>query len=824
MNDLSKKMIERQDWFCYYGLVNLDSSIGVLEKCKCEESIKYNQILEIIAKENIETLRNYSIKNLMHVLTAYQMENKDKEKILQIISEKMDNGEKFYTEEITKGFFMKQYSMANVEFSKMDKKLEQKVKEDILKRTEKVKGTNCEKLMEYFTFYTDVSNFLTYFEDGIFTDEKVSILEEIIKENQKALSHTNFAIFKDEIYGVLGKDFIKYLVKFPNLSTQIDILSKANPTLLQVISEQIQSKSDLRDNLNLISEMIKYFTNNCYNIEVKKLTKDVSKNLIDATLRNNKSKRDSMIINIPYSQDYEERLENIFKEEYDMAKSYDENNLNIGYNGKTFEMPIGTSKLDILKNIYLNKYLSMSLKEAEIIVEMYGEDVDKLKSEKGKSLIRNIKDILDFQNEEKMDFSMQHNRNSQEINDIKQELEQEYALSYTTELNKTEEELLKSNNKKIIHYQGKNIIQIEATEEFSMLVHSTDTGFINETKIENQESFKQKWKNNSSKFNHIISMSYINQDFLGMAPVGNNGVIYGFTSIDNKNIRLMGNTDINTYSNEFGYDSSQKKYLTAKSMPYNSRRVYNEFGIERKQTNPDYVLIFDDSSETNINNAYKAASDWNIPIVRIDKEKVKDRQITRLEKLRQDFEETKDPGKLQELLNTYETNMAGWLLNRKKDEQDTSFTQTINNERFRQDFEEEYTKIVTTLDMYLENLKNNKELSQDLITIMKIVLKENDLYENSDKQKPISKTQSTINSIDIIEKIDKTMEMLGMGDYTVDKDNIPRTSEYEKRISMQQFVRNALGKERITYEDVTLAENQVTQDKTKENEKNVGNR
>ena len=122
MNDLSKKMIERQDWFCYYGLVNLDSSIGVLEKCKCEESIKYNQILEIIAKENIETLRNYSIKNLMHVLTAYQMENKDKEKILQIISEKMDNGEKFYTEEITKGFFMKQYPMPKCEFQKMIKK------------------------------------------------------------------------------------------------------------------------------------------------------------------------------------------------------------------------------------------------------------------------------------------------------------------------------------------------------------------------------------------------------------------------------------------------------------------------------------------------------------------------------------------------------------------------------------------------------------------------------------------------------------------------------------------------------------------------------
>ena len=33
MKELSKNFIERQDWFCYYGINTIDSSIGVLDHC-----------------------------------------------------------------------------------------------------------------------------------------------------------------------------------------------------------------------------------------------------------------------------------------------------------------------------------------------------------------------------------------------------------------------------------------------------------------------------------------------------------------------------------------------------------------------------------------------------------------------------------------------------------------------------------------------------------------------------------------------------------------------------------------------------------------------
>lgn len=284
----------------------------------------------------------------------------------------------------------------------------------------------------------------------------------------------------------------------------------------------------------------------------------------------------------------------------------------------------------------------------------------------------------------------------------------------------------------------------------------------------------------------------------------------------------MENTDINTYSNEFGYSASQKKYLTAQSMPYNSRRLYSEVGVERSKTNPDYVIIFDDSTEQAIKNAYKAATEWDIPVILLDKEKIKDRQIERLEELKKNFEETRNPDKLHELLNTYETNMAGWLLNRKQDEQDQSFTKSINNERFREEFDEEYSKITSTMENYLEGFEQNHESTQDLVRAMQIVLQEHDLYETCDKVKLISKTQSTIKTEKIIEKINETMERVGMQEYIVDEENIPTKKQYD--ISIQNLLKNALREVQIGIEDVRDAEAQLAKDKSRESEKVVPNR
>lgn len=809
MKELSKRFIERQDWFCYYGINTIDSSIGVLDHCNGNKELRYREILELISKEKVEQLRQYSIKNLMHIIGNNRLNEEYRNKIIQLISEKMDNGEIFYTEENTTEVFMKPVSQSNLEFSKMDKTLQEKVKKDILERRDKVEGENYKEILKYFTRYTDMSNFLYCYEQGIFTDEKIGTLEKALKENSKALVNTNFAIFKDEIYKTFGEECILYALKFPNLSIQLDILAKENPKLMQIVANKVSQKQELSESLNLAGSLIKYFTNNCYEINVDRLTEEISANLIDSALRNNKSKRDGKIITVPYSENYENDLEEKFNEEYKKTINYDESKEYFG-NKET--------KLDKLKNLYLNKYFSISIKEANSILEMYAVDIEKLNSEKGKNLIHSITKILDIQNIEEMDFSKFHNQNIEEIEEIKSEMEREYALSYTEELARTKEDLANVQKQVIIEHGGKKILQIEPGENFNLLVHSTDAGFISEGKLNENENLKEKWKTSDNTFNHIISMTYVNQDFMGMAPVGENGVMYGFTSVDNKNVRMMGNTDINTFSNEFGYSAVQKKYLTAKSMPYNSRRVYSEVAIERKETKPDYVIIFEDATEKNIENAYKAATDWNMPVVLLNKEKIKDNQIQRLEKIRKDFEETKDPEKLHELLNTYETNMAGWLLNRKTDEKDESFTQMISHERFREDFENEYNNITKTIDEYLEGFNINDDRTEELVRAMQIVLEEQDLYEECDQKKPISKTQNTIRTVELIEKINNTMERVGAEEYTIDKQNIPTKKQYDNLIKI------ALGKEKIGIEDVMEAEAQLAKDKMREANRNDPNR
>lgn len=324
MKELSKNFIERQDWFCYYGINTIDSSIGVLDHCNGNKELRYSQILELMSKEEIENLRQYSIKNLMHIIGNTRVNEENRNKIIQIISEKIDNGESFYTEENTIEAFMKPLSQSNFEFSKMDKALQEKVKQNILERRDKVQGTDYEQILKYFTKYTDMSNFLYYYEQGIFTDEKILSLERAIEENPKALVNTNFAIFKDEIYKNFGEEFILYALKFPNLSIQLDILSKENPKLMQIVADKVNENKELSDSVNLVGQLIKYFTNNCYEINIENGVEEVKENLIDSALRNNKSKRDGKIISIPYSEDYSKKLEEKFKEEYEKILKYDE--------------------------------------------------------------------------------------------------------------------------------------------------------------------------------------------------------------------------------------------------------------------------------------------------------------------------------------------------------------------------------------------------------------------------------------------------------------------------------------------------------------------
>ena len=674
MSELSEKFVEKQDWFCYYGVMTIDKSIGILDRCNEEGSIRNAEIFERMSQEEDEVLKQFSIKNLMHILSGHNISDENRQRIIQIISEKVEH-EPFYSEDLMKdGVFLVPLFYGDLEFSKLTKELGDKIKTSVLERGKALKGTNCEKIASRFETVIDYASFLSCFEKGEFSDEKVAIIEKALEHNPQALRHVNFSIFQDNIYSVLGSEFVSYAMKFPNISAQITLLSRENPALLKLIGDRIKETPNLDDGRNLIDDLVQYCTNNCYKINPSEIQNPAE--LVDAALRNNKSKRDNGVIMVPFSAHYKQDLEKALDEDYEKITKEEREEFGTYYYGINFSLPGNPSKLDVIKNIYFNKYFSMSLEEAKKLISMYGQNMDSMQLASGKSLLQKIQNVLDFEDESQMDFSGDINLYSEELEKIKQLMGKEYALSYTSELQQTQENIESEQEKTTIDYNGKTITQLKAPENFSLLVHSTGAGFVNANKVAEKESYKAKWTDNDKQFNHIISMSYINQDFMGMAPVEGSGVIYGFNSINDDAIRLMGDTDINTYSNEFGYSSSQRKYLTANAMPYHSRRVYNEFGVERAETTPDYVLLFDDSTEENVQSAYKAAADWNIPVVFMDKSAIKDRQVENLETLRQEFEQTGDIEKLKALLNTYETNMAGWLLNRKTDEEDKSYTRS----------------------------------------------------------------------------------------------------------------------------------------------------
>lgn len=674
MSELSEKFVEKQDWFCYYGVMTIDKSIGILDRCNEEGSIRNAEIFERMSQEEDAVLKQFSMKNLMHILSGNNISNENRQRIIQIISEKVEH-EPFYSEDLMKdGVFLVPLFYGDLEFSKLTKELGNKIKISVLERGKALKGTNCEKIASRFETVIDYASFLSCFEKGEFSDEKIEIIERALSNNPQALRHVNFSIFQDNIYNVLGSEFVSYAMKFPNISAQITLLSRENPALLKLIGDRIKETPNLDDGRNLIDDLVQYCTNNCYKINPSEIQNPAE--LVDAALRNNKSKRDNGVIMVPFSAHYKQDLEKALDEDYEKITKEEREEFGTYYYGINFSLPGNPSKLDVIKNIYFNKYFSMSLEEAKKLISMYGQNMNSMQLASGKSLLQKIQNVLDFEDESQMDFSGDINLYSEELEKIKQLMGKEYALSYTSELQQTQENIESEQEKTTIDYNGKTITQLKAPENFSLLVHSTGAGFVNANKVAEEESYKAKWTDNDKQFNHIISMSYINQDFMGMAPVEGSGVIYGFSSVDDDDIRLMGDTDINTHSNEFGYSSSQRKYLTANAMPYHSRRVYNEFGLERAETTPDYVLLFDDSTEENVQSAYKAAADWNIPVVFIDKSAIKDRQVENLETLRQEFEQTGDTEKLKALLNTYETNMAGWLLNRKTDEEDKSYTRS----------------------------------------------------------------------------------------------------------------------------------------------------
>lgn len=565
---------------------------------------------------------------------------------------------------------------------------------------------------------------------------------------------------------------------------------------------------NLPDNYDEIEILTEFFTKKCFEIDVSKLQEGDLEGIIDCAYVNAASKKDSDVINIDFQKNYREKLSQEYDARYESAESIDEK-----------------------RNVYFNKKFGMSLNMARKMIEDYASDLEniQLTSEQRKFFDEIIK-AIDIENEEELDTlysSFDMGYRPEEVFEIKHSVAKQCAITYVDSFKNTNGRidvlLEKQDNEAVqdIEFEGKTIKRIKLAGNFDILVHSTDAEFIREREENENVDFPKQWRTGDDKSNHIISMSYINQDFLGCAPVGSKGVMYGFSKLPQDKIKLMGVTDINTYSRNFAYSSKTRKYMSAKTLPYSSRRVYNEFGIEREGTIPDYVILFDDASKEVKKNSYRAASQFEKPVLYIDKKEIEQQQLGNIESMLEEFQKNRDPEILKQILNTYETNVAGWLLNR-NGEEDKSHTMSIDNSRFKDDFDQMWKKIENVINQYISIEENSTKTNpnvDELRRVMTILLEERDLYQGSEEVKPISKTKMSYDAVSIIQKVNKSLEQLGGKEYTVNLENIPTATQY--KISMQEIVRNALGQAKITSQDVATADIAKGADKTGKKEEEM---
>lgn len=767
--ELIKKIIEEQDIVALYTYDGFNKSLGIMQEYS--KGILYSGLKKFIL-QNSEMLKKFTTKNL-YTLLASTYDESEKQMINEQIAERLKK-EEFFCEDIDSEVFLHPIHTYD-SYGKIDKDVRNKINIELEKQLKEL-GKEYEIIDKNIKNYPDAANFLKYYKDGIFNNDKIAMINKFIEKDSKALEYMNFGIFKDNIFEI-GSEFCEYISKFPTISYQLIFLEEKSPEIFKKISERFKNYNDIKENLDEIEVLITYCARNAFDLKEKNIEIE---DLLECAYRNS---NEFKLINVECGEGYKKRLNQELDKQYTNAKDIKE-------------------KL----NIYMNKKYSLSLSGAKDLLKDFGTDIENLElSEETKKLFLELGEIVNLEDEKEIDRLFKENEmtySTIQVKKIKNEIAKECAKDFSKELNNTDEKIKNKikNNENVanIEYKGKKIPCVKLKENFNLLVHSTDAEFVN-TK-NSVENFAEDWSSGKDKKNHIISTTYINQDFLGMAPVAKNGVRYAFSNLEKSKLKLMGVTDLNTYSNSFAYDSVKRQYMSSKTLVYNSRRVYSEFGIEREGTIPDYVVICDDDLPEVIENSYKAASQFEISIIYINKAEIEKEQIKNLEDMLGKFRNTKDTEVLHKLINTYETNMAGWLLNRSDEIQDDkSHTANVDNTRFKEDFKQIQSQIEDTVKEYFKESKENKISDNKISEIISILLDEIELYEGCEETKPISKTRVSFNVQELLQEANKTLDDIGKSELKVDLDAKMTSKQYKKKI--QEFVKNALnGEELITTE------------------------
>lgn len=236
--EVIKKIIREQDLVSIYALRGgyINTAIGILEQYSKEPKIKHSDLSKFIV-ERKEILDNFSTPNLLNIL--FKMDREKSPELVSLIMDRLEH-ENFFIDNIDYSFMMTPYYSVNKIFHDLGKDNVEKIKQEIVGRLSKFKGTNLEKVAKGICYLEDAANFLKYAEDGqTFSQEKIDFIEQMLEKDENALRHVNFGVFQNDIWNI-GQDFVEYIAKFPFLSQELIVLQQHNKGLFEILSKKIR--------------------------------------------------------------------------------------------------------------------------------------------------------------------------------------------------------------------------------------------------------------------------------------------------------------------------------------------------------------------------------------------------------------------------------------------------------------------------------------------------------------------------------------------------------------------------------------------------------
>lgn len=594
----------------------------------------------------------------------------------------------------------------------------------------------------------------------------------------------NYEMFNCDVINILGIDLVMELSPYPEMTDKIITLYNNSPQLLQLwvdAHKQFCKDNSLNNLMQKTKSLLNYFYENQTNLV--NLTSEFLQNnsFLDYIFYNSVKSYDAKIglisrLKLDYSQNYER----------DFIKQCDE---------KFYS----SEKIVDKKNYYCQKFFRMSYAEIQYIMTKYLDNLETLGdfslSENAKNYIYDIKKIIEIDSIDTL-TEVYSTRNImfsvEEAMAIEQELRESYIQDYVKQLSSTSNKLNNSEYE-LIDYNGKKIKIIEADGDFSFFVHSSDSGFVIEKKL-TDNSFKESWRQISPN-THGLSTSYISNFNIGSAPVQGVGVLYGFTDVSVGDIQLLAPYDVNSNIANYGFGSGNKEvYMSPEKLSTSTLRLYNEVVLNRNAVSPSYIIIFDDMPSEIVQNSYEAASEWGIPIVKIDKVKLAQSQMNKVIENLNAFNNSKDLSLLIKAIKLYDAAVAGYNLNidetKNKEYLETSihkelFTNTTANQQVKEILE----KHNPTGIIYDYINKNASET--DLINLKHFLSKLKSEYEfiNANGTNVITRTKSSLNIDNILNAIDQRIEYIKKQKQYNDGIELPRLSTVSnKKISLINLV------------------------------------